>query len=224
MYTFHTHYIIIIFNRIIIDLGEFGMGLSKQAKVLSKSQIESVRSYLRSNRNGLRNETIFLLSVKSGLRSKEISGLRWIHLLKSDITLDDSISLPNDVSKGSNGGRIIPIHKDLKKNLELLFQQQQKKHRFDPLTDYVIPTERSSNTSPQMITNFFHSLYRKLGMIGCSSHSGRRTFITEVARKISTVGGSLRDVQYLAGHSSLQTTQRYIEGSSNSRSEVIRLI
>ena len=75
-----------------------------------------------------------------------------------------------------------------------------------------------------MITNFFHSLYRKLGMIGCSSHSGRRTFITEVARKISTVGGSLRDVQYLAGHSSLQTTQRYIEGNSDSKIKVVQLI
>jgi len=75
-----------------------------------------------------------------------------------------------------------------------------------------------------MMTNFFHNLYRKLGMIGCSSHSGRRTFITEVARKISTVGGSLRDVQDLAGHSSLQTTQRYIEGNSKSKERVIQLI
>ena len=39
---------------------------------------------------------------------------------------------------------------------------------------------------------------------------GRRTIITNAARKISTVGGSLRDVQHLAGHSSLQTTERYI--------------
>ena len=200
------------------------MGLSKQAKVLSKSQIESVRSYLRSNRNGLRNDTMFLLSVKSGLRSKEISGLKWVHILKSDSTLDNYINLPNDVSKGGNGGRVIPIHKELKKNLEQLFKLHSMRYRFDPLTDSVISTERSPNTSPQMVTNFFHGLYRKLGMIGCSSHSGRRTFITEVARKISTVGGSLRDVQYLAGHSSLQTTQRYIEGNSESKEKVINLI
>ena len=200
------------------------MGLSKQAKVLSKSQIDSVRTYLRSNRNGLRNDTMFLLSVKSGLRSKEISGLRWVHLLKSDTTLDNYINLPNEVSKGSNGGRIIPIHKELKKNLEQLFKVHQSRYRFDPLTDYVISTERSPKTSPQMVVNFFHSLYNRLGMIGCSSHSGRRTFITEIARKISTVGGSLRDVQYLAGHSSLQTTQRYIEGCSESKDKVINLI
>jgi len=51
-----------------------------------------------------------------------------------------------------------------------------------------------------------------MGLNGCSSHSGRRTFITNAAKKISSVGGSLRDVQMLAGHSSLAVTQRYIEG------------
>jgi integrase len=57
----------------------------------------------------------------------------------------------------------------------------------------------------------FQKWYRHLGFVGCSSHSGRRTFITNAARKISTVGGSLRDVQELAGHSNLRTTQRYID-------------
>lgn len=200
------------------------MGLFKQAKVLTNSQVEVVRTYLRSNRNGLRNDTIFLLSVKSGLRAKEISGLKWIHLLKSDNTLDDFINLPNEVSKGSNGGRVIPLHKDLKPNLDQLFKIQSMRYRFDPKTDHVISTERSPSTSAQVIVNFFKGLYSKLGMVGCSSHSGRRTFITNCARKISTVGGSIRDVQYLAGHSSLSTTQRYIEGSSESKVRVVGLI
>ena len=47
-----------------------------------------LRGILRSKRNGLRNETIFLLSVKSGLRAKEISLLSWKMVLKSDGTID----------------------------------------------------------------------------------------------------------------------------------------
>ena len=65
--------------------------------------------------------------------------------------------------------------------------------------------------------NLFAGWYRTLGYQGCSSHSGRRTCITGAARKISMVGGSLRDVQMLAGHAALSTTQRYIEADVKRR-------
>src|ERR1700739_2319347 len=79
-------------------------------------------------------------------------------------------------------------------------------------------------TSPQAIVNMFHRWYRPLGFVGCSSHSGRRTFITNAARKISTVGGSLRDVQELAGHSNLRTTQRYIDENPEAHARVVELV
>ena len=92
------------------------MGIGKQSKTLNKSQIQMIRTFLRNQRNGLRDETIFLLSVKSGLRSKEISLISWKMILKSDGTIDDYINLPNSSTKG-NSGRIIPLHKDIKENL-----------------------------------------------------------------------------------------------------------
>ena len=67
------------------------------------------------------------------------------------------------------------------------------------------------NLSLFALVNGAAAWYRALGFSGASSHSGRRTAITNWARKISTVGGSLRDVQMLAGHSALSTNQRYIE-------------
>ena len=66
--------------------------------------------------------------------------------------------------------------------------------------------------------------YRMVGFNGCSSHSGRRTFITGAARKISTLGGFLRDVQILAGHAALSTTQRYIETDVEAQRKVVDLI
>ena len=60
--------------------------------------------------------------------------------------------------------------------------------------------------------------------MGCSSYSDRRTFITETSKKISLVGGSLRDVQMMVGHRSLETTQRYIEADSETQRKVIDLI
>ena len=58
------------------------------------------------------------------------------------------------------------------------------------------------------ITEWFtQHIYRAVGFENASSHSGRRTFITELVSK----GVSLRVWAELAGHSSIQTTQRYIE-------------
>ena len=46
------------------------MALGKQAKTLTKQQIEFILGYLGSRRNGLRDQTIFLLSVRAGLRAR----------------------------------------------------------------------------------------------------------------------------------------------------------
>ena len=199
------------------------MGIGKQSKTLNKSQIQMIRTFLRNQRNGLRDETIFLLSIKSGLRSKEISLLGWKMVSKSDGTIDDYINLPNSSSKG-NGGRIIPLHKDIKENLKLMLEEHRELYGFDQNKSFIVRTERSPFTSSQIIVNMFQKWYGKLGLLGCSSHSGRRTFITETSKKISLVGGSLRDIQMMVGHQSLQTTQRYIEGDSDSQKKVVDLI
>jgi integrase/recombinase XerD len=70
----------------------------------------------------------------------------------------------------------------------------------------------------------FQRWYRNMGFVGCSSHSGRRTFITNAARKISTVGGSLRDVQMLVGHTNLRTTQRHIDANPQAQVRIVELV
>ena len=199
------------------------MGLGKQSKTLNKSQIQMVSNHLRNGRNGLRNQTIFLLSVKSGLRAKEISELSWKEVCNSDGQVDTQINLTNQTSKG-NSGRVIPLHKSVRENLIELLERHRKYYAFNINTSFIVRTERSPFTTSQTIINMFQKWYQTLGLIGCSSHSGRRTFITETSKKISLVGGSLRDIQMMAGHSSLQTTQRYIDGDSESQRKVVDLI
>ena len=131
-------------------------------------------------------------------------------------SLSSAIHLRNNASKGKSG-RVIPLNKELRSALLEL----QKQATSSP---YVIATERSEQFSPAAIVNLFASWFRTIGLQGCSSHSGRRTFITNAARKISTVGGSLRDVQVLAGHKALSTTQRYIEADAAAQKKVVDLI
>lgn len=198
------------------------MALGKQAKILTKKQIDQLLWYVGTLRHPLRNEVIVLLSVKAGLRAKEIAGLTWSMLTDADRYIGSSIHLIDKASKG-RGGRVIPLNMQLRLKLIELLEHECQHYRFDIETSHVIRTERSEKTSPHAIVNMFAFWFEDMGLNGCSSHSGRRTFITNAAKKISSVGGSLRDVQMLAGHSSLAVTQRYIEGDGEARKRVVEM-
>ena len=163
---------------------------------------------------------IFLLSVNAGLRAKEIASLTWAMVTDAEGALTDVISLTDIASKG-RGGRVIPVNKELRVALLALKAKADQASRPSP---FVVTTERASRTSSFAIVNKFGAWYRALGFSGASSHSGRRTAITNWARKISTVGGSLRNVQMLAGHSALSTTQRYLEGAEEARRRVVDIM
>ncbi|CUH60903.1 tyrosine-type recombinase/integrase [Thalassobacter stenotrophicus] len=199
------------------------MALGKQAKILTKGQVDSLTAFLLTRRHGIRDQTVFLLSVRAGLRAKEVANLRWAMVLTPEGEVGNAIHLTDNASKGRSG-RVIPLNKQLRLNLVKLLEVAKQGRGFDFEKSYVITTERSAQTSPQAVVNMFKRWYNDVGLLGCSSHSGRRTFITNAARKISTVGGSLRDVQMLAGHASLAVTQRYIEGDSEARQKIVDLI
>ena len=131
-------------------------------------------------------------------------------------SVGDSIRLTNAAAKGSSGGAI-PLASELRQ--ALIDLKQLAKHVQGQ--DRVVTTERSNSTSAQVIVNLFWQWFWDLGFEGCSSHSGRRTFITMAARNIGRFGGSLRDLQALARHSSLAMTQRYIEIDSRAMQRVV---
>jgi integrase/recombinase XerD len=184
--------------------------------VLSKRQITLVTALIQQTRYPVRNQAIFLLSVKAGLRAKEIAGLTWDMVTDAEGNLGHVLHLRNEASKGASG-RVIPLNRERRTALQFLREQ-------DCSSPYVITTERSERTSASAIVNLFASWYRAAGLQGCSSHSGRRTFITNAARSISTVGESLRALQMLAGDSARRTTQRYIEADAEAQKRVVDLV
>ena len=189
------------------------MSLGKQAKILSESQQRAVLSVLDTTTDPRRNRVMFLLSVDAGLRAKEIAALEWSMVTDATGDLTEEIRLEDRSSKGRSGG-VVFMSKRLRAALADHAAGQ-------TLTGTVVKSRRRRAMSAQVVTNWFFQLYRSLGFEGCSSHSGRRTAITRWARTISTVGGSLRDVQALARHSSLQMTQRYIEVSEDAMRRVV---
>ena len=199
------------------------MAQGKQAKVLTEAQARAVLRHVKQHgRHRERDKVTVLLSLKAGLRAKEIAGLTWSMVTDANGEIGDHIALTNAASKGKGGGRTIPLNADLRGALVALKALRGDEVEADRP---VIYSERSSTGhSATAIAVWFHRLYADLCFTGASSHSGRRTFITRIAKKITEAGGSLRDVQELAGHASLATTQRYIQGDTEAKRKVVGLI
>ena len=188
----------------------------KQAKILSDEQIDQLLSFVAQSRSPHRNRVLVLLSLKAGLRAGEISKLTWPMVLDPAGRIGTAIELQDRAAKMKSGRRI-PINRELRQALEAWQRAT---------VDYgaVIQSERGGPMTPVSIVNWFALAYRALGFEGCSSHSGRRTFITRAAKLVHRAGGSIRDVQLLAGHRSIVTTQRYIDGDSEAQRKLVSLI
>lgn len=190
----------------------------RQAKVLTPAQVKAVLAHLTTTRYPERDKAMFLLSLRAGLRATEIAGATWSMVLAADGLLKTELVLEDRISKHGSGGTI-PLSKDLRDGLAALHQLRA------PVPSHnIIYSERGNRMSAGSVAVWFHNLYRRLGFEGCSSHSGRRTAITGWARKISLVGGSLRDVQRMARHASLTTTARYIDTDSAAMRRVVDLV
>lgn len=188
----------------------------KQAKVLTDQHIGELLTYAAQSRYPERNCVIALFSVKAGLRAGEIAKATWEMLLAADGSVSKTLELHDNAAKKGSGRRI-PLHRDLRAALEELLA-------WSTPEGPIVRSERGGRMTPASIVNWFAEAYRVLNLIGCSSHSGRRTFITRAARSIHRAGGSLRDVQILAGHRSIETTQRYIDGDTDAQRKLVALI
>ena len=185
--------------------------MTKKARTITDAKLTQALKVLDHPRERL----MLLLSAKAGLRAVEIAGLTWdrIDLAEGIIRLT--------TTKGRKP-RTVPMNKDVLTAVKLYADHngQRRAHVFTNTQ-----SRPGQPLTPNAVAVWFADLYkRRLGWEGYSSHSGRRTFCTKVARKITEAGGSLRDVQDLMGHESLQTTQRYIDVDPDAQKKVIDLI
>jgi integrase len=188
----------------------------KQAKILSDDNLEDLLLVAETSRRPLRNKVIVLLSAKAGLRAGEIARLTWGMVTDPTGAIGTLLELPDRAAK-NRSGRVVPLHEDLRAALAAWRAAAQA-------AGPVIGSERGGPMTPQSIVVWFANASRLIGLDGCSSHSGRRTFITRAARLAHHAGGSLRDVQLLAGHRSIQTTQRYIDGDTDAQRKLVAMI
>lgn len=189
----------------------------KRAKILDAVAVDRSKAAIE-NRSSTptRDRAILALSHKAGLRAGEIAELHAEDILDARGRLKDSIWVSGRGAKYGKA-RTVPCHPELRAALaEVLVDHPT---RSGPLFIDRFGKGISANATAQLLLR----LYQRADLQGCSSHSGRRTFITGAAREAAKVGCSMRDVQVIAGHADLRVTMIYMEPTSNHRALVARI-
>jgi len=186
----------------------------KQAKTITRAALARALRVTSRSQTPARDKVLLLLSVRAGLRACEIAGLDWDMVLDARGRVGKSLEVRDAIAKKQSGRRI-PVHSELAAALSDLRRTQTS------AVGPIIRSARGGRLCANSIVNWFITTYRQAGAEGCSSHSGRRTFITTAARELHHAGASLRDVQLLAGHRSIETTQRYIDGDSDAQRRLV---
>ncbi|MBK6862485.1 MAG: site-specific integrase [Ideonella sp.] len=187
----------------------------KQAKTLTPQELRQALGQTALSRHAARDKAMLLLTHLAGMRVGEVAALHVGDVLDADGNVKGELRLGAHQTKG-NVGRVVFINDRLQKELAVYARTLRSRDATSPF----FMTQKRTRFSANTLTQHFVALYRKAGLEGATSHSGRRTFITNLAAQ----GVSVRVLAALAGHRSIQTTQRYIDVNDNMLRRAVELV
>ena len=193
----------------------------RRARVITLDDLENVLKHrLPTSGSPESDELKLLLSFYAGLRAGKIASLTLANVADARGEIGDTIWIASSQAKRGRE-RTIPMHPRIRESM----MRFRRRH---PDLDYFACSSRWPGSpirrqSAKLVAAWFKRVYEKAGLQGCSSHSGRRSFITQLARCANDALCSLHDVQRLVGHARLDTTQAYIEPSSTVKTLVYSL-
>ncbi len=191
--------------------------MSKQAKTLTAQEIRRVLDYIATRKHGPRNRAMLLTLFYAGLRVKECASLRYADVLDAEGKIRSEIRLTPEQTKGSKAGTVFVSDK-LRNELQAYVKAVPYKAVTDKL--YYSQKRISEGWTSNTLCQHFHYLFKRAGIAGASSHSPRRTMITNLA----DMGVSVRVLQSIARHSNISTTQCYIDCNDAMKRKAVELI
>lgn len=187
-----------------------------RAKTLTKAEFKRVLDVTKAcSRYAARDTAMLLLTHWCGMRVGEVASLRVDDVVDANGTVRAEIALKAAQTKG-NKDRLIFVPQRMRKELARYLKSAAKPSS----SDFLFATQKGKRFSANTATQHLQRLYSRAGIDGATSHTGRRTFITELAAK----GVGVRVLAALAGHQSIQTTQRYIDVNDDMMRNAVELI
>ena len=191
--------------------------MAKQAKTLNQNELRKVLDYASSRKHSARNRCLLYTTFLSGMRVGEVATIRYSDVVNVDGTIKNEIRLSAENTK-TKEARTVFVNEKLRKEFEkyvAVYKPVNKNAKF-----FYSQKRDSDGFTANTLTQFFHYLYKRSGIDGASSHSGRRTFITNLATK----GVGVRVLMSLAGHKNISTTQCYIDVNDDMKRSAVELI
>ena len=187
-----------------------------QARTINERQAKAMFAYLRTRSNAKRNQAMFALSYYCGLRAKEIASLKIGDVCKADGSIKDVADLNAAQTKG-NKGREFYINKHAKQHLTALIKSLPVAEPDHPLVQVM---GKRKSFSANGIAIAMRNFYGDAGFTGCSSHTGRRSAISQLANK----GVGIRIIQKFSGHRQLQSVQHYLDANEEMVKNAVELL
>jgi integrase/recombinase XerD len=191
--------------------------VSKQAKTLTAVELRRALDYVATRRHAARNRAMLQTMYLAGLRVGECAALRYEDVLDVEGAVRSEIRLDAEQTKGRYG-RTVFVNDKLRKELQTYVKSVPPKALSNKL--FYTQKKDSDGFTANTLCQFFHYLFRSCGIEGATSHSPRRTFITNLAEK----GVSVRVLQSLAGHRNISTTQAYIDVNDAMKRKAVELV
>jgi len=186
-----------------------------QAKTLTERELKRVLDYIALHRHAARNRTMIMLTYCAGLRVSEVATLKYTDVVGADGAIKSEFRLTAEQTKGGYA-RTVFVSEKLRKELAV-FVKTLKRHDQEQLP--LFRTQKRDGFSANTLCQHFHWMYKRAGIDGASSHSGRRTFITNLAAR----GVGVRVLAALAGHRNPSTTMVYIDASDDMKRRAVEL-
>jgi integrase/recombinase XerD len=178
--------------------------MSKQGKasILNSTEHTQFLQFLSNTRHSLRNQAIYLLSVRAGLRVQSIAGLLLNDVIDTSGNLREVVNLHSSIVKGGKNYAVYLTHPELREALT--------KYIFDRKSPKQVPnlfiSQKGRAFTPNSLSHTLLKLYRDAGFDNGSSHSGRRSFATNVLKS----GVDIVALKTLMNHSNISTTAEYV--------------
>ena len=193
-----------------------------QSRCLTKKEIQNVIQFQKSSRHSIRNICLVNMSIYLGMRVGEIAQLKMGDVVNEDLSIKEQVVLRKEYTKTNQTRVVYLVHKEVRKSLTDYINYRKECDGNVKSNKALFVSQKKSGFSPRTLQRLYKNMYRSvIGDEMVSSHSGRRTFISNLI----TQGIDMKTVSTLAGHSSIQTTvDTYAVANPNKMEMVCRNI